>query len=242
MCIRDRTWILAIIKQRDLKCSNDSPIKLKQQINTRVSFRLHVLDAVRNANRHLEQTGGETTRALELTIALSTGILTLSAKFCDENNVSWRIVRNHQCTLHLMAERGAAIDSALLSGIDAAGDNHETCEICSATIPFKDNTWARCQRGHQFGEFQEAISCRILTNGHAVRCGLSYIAIQAPRISKSCGLCNREYLKFESLGAANVENQKNSADHTNQEDQPTLAEYLFETFDVCIYCGGKFGE
>jgi len=149
-----QTWILAIIKQRDLKCSNDSPIKLKQQINTRVSFRLHVLDAVRNANRHLEQTGGETTRALELTIALSTGILTLSAKFCDENNVSWRIVRNHQCTLHLMAERGAAIDSALLSGIDAAGDNHETCEICSATIPFKDNTWARCQRGHQFGEFQ----------------------------------------------------------------------------------------
>lgn len=154
-----QTWTLVIVKQRDLKCSNSSRIKLKQQINTKSSFALHVLDTVRNANRHLEQTSGcdNIARALELSIALSTGILTLSCQYYDKSEISRQIVSNHQNTLHLMAERGAAIDGALLSGTVAAGDNHETCEICSAAIPFEDNTWARCEHGHQFGQFQSHI-------------------------------------------------------------------------------------
>lgn len=68
------------------------------------------------------------------------------------------------------------------------------------------------------------------------------MAIQAPRISKSCGLCKREYLKFESLKITNVKDLEHTASDTMQEDQSTLAEYLFEILEVCIYCGGKFGE
>ncbi|EUC33311.1 hypothetical protein COCCADRAFT_26365 [Bipolaris zeicola 26-R-13] len=56
----------------------------------------------------------------------------------------------------------------------------EGCEFCSASIPFTDLTSASCTNGHQFA-----------------RCGLSFLAIQAPGITKYCGICSTPFLSDE---------------------------------------------
>lgn len=53
----------------------------------------------------------------------------------------------------------------------------EACDFCSAPIPFIDLETATCTHGHSFP-----------------RCGLSFLAIQAPGITKYCGICQRPFL------------------------------------------------
>jgi hypothetical protein len=60
------------------------------------------------------------------------------------------------------------------------------------------------------------------------RCGLSFLAIQEPGISKYCSLCQTEYLDEDSL----VLMRGGKLSRTFSE--------LFEAFDTCLYCGGKF--
>jgi hypothetical protein len=56
----------------------------------------------------------------------------------------------------------------------------DTCDFCSAPIPFTDLMTASCTNGHQFP-----------------RCGLSFLAIQAPGITKYCGICSTPFLNEE---------------------------------------------
>lgn len=58
----------------------------------------------------------------------------------------------------------------------------DICDICHAAIPFTDLATATCISGHEFP-----------------RCGLSFLAIQAPRITKYCGLCSTPFLSDEFL-------------------------------------------
>ncbi|KAK7621240.1 transcription factor IIIC subunit delta N-term-domain-containing protein [Phyllosticta citricarpa] len=53
----------------------------------------------------------------------------------------------------------------------------EQCEICDESIKFESFDWARCSQGHEF-----------------VRCSLTFLAIQAPGISKLCGICGKRFL------------------------------------------------
>ncbi|KAF2147533.1 uncharacterized protein K452DRAFT_217535 [Aplosporella prunicola CBS 121167] len=64
----------------------------------------------------------------------------------------------------------------------AAAKHVEQCEICDDIIEFEDFLWARCVQGHQF-----------------VRCALTFLAIQAPGISKFCGVCGRQYLDEQHI-------------------------------------------
>ncbi|KAI2486026.1 TFIIIC-delta multi-domain protein [Pyrenophora tritici-repentis] len=60
----------------------------------------------------------------------------------------------------------------------------DTCDICSAPIPFTDLNTATCTNGHE-----------------APRCGLSFLAIQAPGITKYCGICSTPFLSDEFVMA-----------------------------------------
>ncbi|KAJ4352989.1 hypothetical protein N0V95_003782 [Ascochyta clinopodiicola] len=102
------------------------------------------------------------------------------------------------------------------SGLDSAVDVSDQCDFCSAPIPFTDLTTATCTNGHQFP-----------------RCGISLLAIQAPGITKYCGICSTPFLSEEFVRAQEVQEEM-------IEPPVTLSRVLFEACDVCIYCGGKF--
>ncbi|KAJ4347147.1 uncharacterized protein N0V89_011085 [Didymosphaeria variabile] len=102
----------------------------------------------------------------------------------------------------------------------------DTCDFCSADIPLEDLETATCQNGHEFS-----------------RCGLSFLAIQRPRISKACALCKTPYLSDEFVWVQEEGREKSieRADSEEGRTQPvSLARALFAACDVCIYCGGKF--
>lgn len=94
----------------------------------------------------------------------------------------------------------------------------DRCDLCSALIPFTDLNTATCANGHQFP-----------------RCGISLIAIQAPGITKYCGICSTPF-----LSEAFVQAQEAGEGLSVSEPKATLARVLFQTCDVCVFCGGKF--
>ena len=90
-----------------------------------------------------------------------------------------------------------------------------------------------------------------------VRCALTSLAIQEPGISKFCSQCGTEYLNEDlafaainsaTTSTARIDGQPEQMELDLNEDQVskeqtddcTTARYIFEHFDTCIYCGGKF--
>ncbi|KIW66194.1 hypothetical protein PV04_08394 [Phialophora macrospora] len=90
------------------------------------------------------------------------------------------------------------------------GKNEELCELCDEPILFTSDL--------------DRARCN---RGHQFsRCWLSFVAIQEPGISKYCSKCGRQFLdpgKMEFQG-----------------DGPSLGQALFDQFDACPYCQGKF--
>lgn len=76
--------------------------------------------------------------------------------------------------------------NALADGVELelAEATVDICDFCSAPIPFTDPTTASCTNGHQFP-----------------RCGLSFLALQAPGITKYCGICSTPFLSEEFVTA-----------------------------------------
>jgi hypothetical protein len=64
----------------------------------------------------------------------------------------------------------------------------DVCDFCTAPVPFTDIKTASCTNGHQFP-----------------RCGLSLLAIQAPGITKYCGICSTPFLNEEFVVAQESE-------------------------------------
>ena len=67
------------------------------------------------------------------------------------------------------------------------------------------------------------------------RCALTFLPITEPGFSKQCVDCDREFLNErlhqEMLNVSNP-----------LEGWPSLARVLFDKFDVCPYCGGKYQD
>ena len=67
------------------------------------------------------------------------------------------------------------------------------------------------------------------------RCALTFLPITEPGFSKQCVDCDREYL-----------NERLHLEIVNEPDplegQLSLARILFDEFDVCPYCGGKYQD
>jgi hypothetical protein len=97
-----------------------------------------------------------------------------------------------------------------LDRTETNGKSEELCELCDEPIPFTSDL--------------DRARCN---RGHQFsRCWLSFVAIQEPGISKYCSKCGRQFLdpgKMEFQG-----------------DGPSLGRALFDQFDVCPYCQGKF--
>ena len=128
---------------------------------------------------------------------------------------------------------------------------YDKCSICEEMVLWKSLTEATCTKGHLFG-----------------RCALTFLAVKEPGISKYCESCNREYLDDATLSQPqepndnigddiefmDVDHQESAEDTTaNQGETPItnngsepapseaiFAKTLFERFDVCPYCHGKY--
>ncbi|CAN9357620.1 unnamed protein product [Alternaria alternata] len=87
------------------------------------------------------------------------------------------------------------MDSSSSTDQTSATSTADTCDFCSAPIPFTDLASAACTNGHQFP-----------------RCGLSFLAIQAPGITKYCGICNTPFLSDECVMAQEYVDSKKSLD------------------------------
>jgi hypothetical protein len=97
-------------------------------------------------------------------------------------------------------------------GLDLPVSAIDICDFCTSPIPFTDWTSASCTSGHQFP-----------------RCGLSFIAIQAPGITKYCGICSTPFLDDEFVAAQETEEARavvvveegNTAQETGSPDNGT---------------------
>lgn len=84
--------------------------------------------------------------------------------------------------------------TALTIDLDMSEAIVDACDFCSAPIPFVDLKTASCTNGHQFP-----------------RCGLSLVAIQAPGITKYCGICSTPFFNEEFVAAQEMQKQSGAA-------------------------------
>lgn len=73
--------------------------------------------------------------------------------------------------------------------------------------------------------FSSATSATCANNHSFTRCSLSFVAIQEPGISMYCAQCGKQFLDPGRIEGMNG---------------PSLSQALFNRFDVCPYCQGKF--
>ena len=82
----------------------------------------------------------------------------------------------------------------------------ELCEFCGEIIGWTESMDARCANGHVFGQLHCSLSCLCsqsietklsfgyLTIPSLGRCALTFLAIQAPGLTKKCRMCQKECL------------------------------------------------
>ncbi|KAF2436207.1 hypothetical protein EJ08DRAFT_230945 [Tothia fuscella] len=154
---------------------------------------------------------------------LSVAMLNISSSFTTSSDKSRDLVKSYLMASLLQLNQPK----------DGTGTD-EKCEICDAGIPFENLTIAKCLEGHEF-----------------VRCALTFLAVQAPGISKFCGLCERQYLTetiLEPEGPqAEIEEEDvdmivvgGSSNSHGKKEPPDFGRVLFASCEDCIYCGGKF--
>ncbi|GAD92917.1 hypothetical protein ANI_1_474054 [Paecilomyces variotii No. 5] len=102
-----------------------------------------------------------------------------------------------------------------LSG--AGGALFEKCSICDTGMEWYSAEEAQCTEGHIF-----------------MRCGLTFLCIPEPGISKYCSVCETEYLNEETFGPGR--------DPELVESMSSKYYSVFAAFDTCAYCGGKFQD
>lgn len=117
----------------------------------------------------------------------------------------------------------------------------DLCPFCPGgqqIIPFDSFTEAQCPQKHPFA-----------------RCALTFLPLLEPGISKRCINCKREYLDERchpdirmrlshrlgpiSFSDSDIENT-DVVQENNGHVKHSLASVLFDKFDICPYCGGKF--
>jgi len=105
-------------------------------------------------------------------------------------------------------------------------DAAHTLSPALVTNPSEDAPVEKCEACETFLTFiSEPLQAKC-QNGHQfVRCSLCFVAIQEPGISKYCSQCGKQFLAMTKL---------------ETDDGPSLSQALFDEFDVCPYCQGKF--
>ncbi|OCL10748.1 hypothetical protein AOQ84DRAFT_288628 [Glonium stellatum] len=137
-----------------------------------------------------------------ITLRVAKEVLKLPNRLCDNSRLSKEILATYSILvskLHELAGHDAAEPSDILDG------EVEECDICGSPIKVESLDWARCAEGHQFA-----------------RCGLSFLAIQAPGISKSCGICRKQFLKDEFIAEEDDIELNGAASAIGTNDTSTL--------------------
>ncbi|TLD18349.1 hypothetical protein E2P81_ATG12144 [Venturia nashicola] len=191
-----------------------------------------------------------TSASLDMAIVakLTTTILRLPRKSWKQSTISEYIILEYK-------KAASMLPAAFKHQLEDLDLNHaedkEQCEICEAEIPLESFTEAHCIEGHEFA-----------------RCSLTFLAIQAPGISKYCGICGKQYIEGFYLetdlsrGRARMPATQNGEDISMRDDTatitpssrdqdvatdkdshtdtdlPTLAQLIFAACDSCFYCGG----
>lgn len=91
----------------------------------------------------------------------------------------------------------------------------DTCDFCSAPIPLNDLTSAACTSGHSFP-----------------RCGLSFLAIQAPGITKYCGICNTQFLNEPFVAAQESREARKAEAMVDDAAAKDLSDVGLESLDL----------
>ena len=99
----------------------------------------------------------------------------------------------------------------------------DTCPIpsCGKPVSWEGVDESQCLGGHPLGS----------------RCGITFLPILEPGISKGCLSCCREFL-MDSQGRLGVEDKLGNG--ISDGTRGSLASHLLAIFDVCPYCGGKY--
>ncbi|RAL12518.1 uncharacterized protein BO97DRAFT_390200 [Aspergillus homomorphus CBS 101889] len=114
--------------------------------------------------------------------------------------------------LSKLSSAPGTIDAKSAAELSGPGSSlFERCDICEAGLSWYSTQEAQCAAGHLF----------------AVRCGLTSLAIQDPGVSKFCSACGMEYLNEDAIDASDADLQRS-------------CRTLFDMFDTCASCGGKF--
>ncbi|KAK4498104.1 hypothetical protein PRZ48_010760 [Zasmidium cellare] len=165
----------------------------------------------------------------------------LTGQVASNDSLSQRI----RATFAIVASKLSPTQDPHVNG-DAQG-NSEVCTICEKPVPFESLRWAKCVSGHQFS-----------------RCSLSFLPIQEPGTTKSCGICGLQYFNekifsdvepaTDDIEMADVPSTESNIDNPANDTwvevsrnpnafpqrTPSLAQILFTASDICTYCGGKF--
>lgn len=80
------------------------------------------------------------------------------------------------------------------------------------------------------------------------RCGITLLPILEPGISKSCETCHREFLNEATLNQIVSDHDTDLAEHIAADDigvrrlssNLSLLKDLYDQFDICPYCHGKY--
>ena len=121
--------------------------------------------------------------------------------------------------------RAAAVladNSEIANDADTEGD--APMQVSSRFVPATINEPCEmCKAAISISQDLRSGRC---SQGHTfARCVISFLAIQEPGISKYCSRCGKEFLDLAKL---------------EPHEGPSLSFRLFEEFDVCPYCRGKF--
>lgn len=134
----------------------------------------------------------------------------------------------------------------------------DLCPFCpevQGVLPFESFTEAYCPQGHPFGRLLPSYLTHLCLTKHAARCALTFLPLLEPGITKRCMSCKREFLDEQShpgipmkvsqrLGPINISDSDfepiDPAQENRKRVKHSLAAVLFDRFDTCPYCGGKF--
>ncbi|KAJ9660173.1 hypothetical protein H2198_002679 [Neophaeococcomyces mojaviensis] len=136
--------------------------------------------------------------------------------------------RSHwQAVLEASVASRSKSEQTVVDGSDVSGDDFIDAQtILSKPFPptiAAPETCDICGTPIDMSDDSNSSNC---VNGHVFsRCSLSLMSIQEPGISKYCSGCDRQFLNMSKL-----------------KPQPgqCLTSKLFDEFDVCPYCRGKF--
>ena len=131
----------------------------------------------------------------------------------------------------------------------------DLCPFCPETesiVAFDNFTEAHCPQGHSFGRLIPLLTNLSLSYNHAARCALTFLPLLEPGSSKRCISCKREFIDERSHPGVQMQSSKRSgpinvgdgntdaAQESSGVVEHSLASVLFDKFDTCQYCGGKF--